>query len=143
MGVFICVFVWMVFVFGESTAQFKVLGLLDPTMGSDLIDSTSPLVKIQSFEENHGDATASLVHSSQARGFSDEQMDKTATLENATSTRNDSNIIKVRIMEDESTNQRTNINEPTIIDNAIGINNGLETDDILQSNLGPLTKPSK
>lgn len=146
MGVFVFLLIWMVFAFGVSTAQFKILGLLDPTMGSDLIDSASPLVKIESFEENHSDMATSIGNNGQARGLSDEQLDKTTivALENATLSRIDSaNIIKVRIMEDESSRRRLDVNEPAIIDNAIGINNGLEADDILQTNSAPLLKPSK
>lgn len=153
MGVLKCMFVWMVLAIGATTAQFKILGLLDPSMGMDLIDSASPLVKIRSFEVNQTDISESLVHSinnnGQARGFSIEQLDNNAdsTLENkTTSTPSDnSNIIKVRIMEDESTHRRTNVDEPSsaIIDNAIGINNGLEADKISQLKSAPLNKPSK
>lgn len=152
-GVFASVFVWMVFALGEATAQFKILGLLDPNMGSDLIDSASPLVKISSFEDNHSSddgagAAAALISSGQARGFSVEKLDTSTehVVQNATTERGDiANIIKVRIMEDHSSHRKLlDVHEPAILENAFSINNGLEVDDVLQLNPSmPLVKPSK
>lgn len=141
-GVFKLLFVWLVFVIGVATAQFKIIGVLDPTMDSDLIDTVSPLVKISSFEENQSELKQTPV---QGRGLNSDQMDTLDDSENKTNSQMiNANVITVRIMEDDSLHLRMDANnEPAIINNAIGINNGLEADDqLLQSNSAPLARPS-
>lgn len=124
-------FVWMVFAFGVSTAQFKILGLLEPEAGSDSLASAGPLVKISSFDENSGADNSAMVSSGQARGFSVEQLDKAAEKSlkksDIESVKN-VNVIKVRIIDELSSKQLEAAHDPAVLDNAITINTGLEAD---------------